>query len=891
MPKRKLERSIGLFGVLAISISAMLGSGLFVLPGLAAAIAGPSVWLAYLFAGLCVAPAAFSKAELATAMPTSGGTYVYLERAFGPLAGTVAGLGLWLSLLLKSAFALVGFGAYLSVLADVPLKITALILLVGVLLINIVGIAAISKLQKWIVAFVLVAMVGLVVLAGLHYNPQILTPAFPHGAGGFLAAAGFVYVSYAGVTKVAAIAEEVKDPTRNLPLGILLSLLLVMGIYGTVTHMLVAVVPAAELAGDLHPIYTLADRVGGSTLGLFAAGLGIVTMTSMAIAGLLASSRFPFAMSRNKLLPEKISQLHARFHTPVVAIVLTALIMALAIVFLDVAKIAKLASGFKIMIFLAVNLTVIVLRESHTHWYKPGYRSPFYPWLQILGVVLCLGLLVVMGLTALLSILTITAVGTLFYLLYGRKRTTRIGVLGRKGVRAELVRTATQTGLPTISTDASVVVPLFGHERSPEALVEMAAVLADGRRVEVLHLTEVPEHIPMEELSIEDPRTTALRRRLAAMAEERGLDLFFEPVLSRDLGATINDVAGRVRCDWVVMASFEGDRHQMGFHNPIGWLQDHLPCNLAVFRDAGIRYVRKLMVHPLPGPHDALVMSAASQLARVWNAELNVTRWSSPRAPGAEQEAHRRYIEQIAQIATVPAQLSATLPGKSRTEAMVEATAAYDLLVMGAAANRNVLDMIVGTHVDRVTRRADCSVLWLKRPRQIAIQHHTTPDDDGFLAVEEALATHWVRARVPLTKRQLLFNKMALDFASIHGGVRPVDVVEALEERERQQSTAVGMGVAMPHGFMSTLDSTWLGVYTTETPINYGTADTEGVDVFFVSISPPSDRQGHLDLMGGLSNMSLNTDLLSNLRAAVTVDDAVAALLEANAAVTGDKKS
>ena len=113
---QKLERRIELGGVVAISISAMMGSGIFVLPGLAAIKTGTSVWLAYLLAGLCVLPAALSKAELATAMPTSGGTYVYIERVFGPLAGTIAGLGLWLSLLLKSAFALVGFGAYASML-------------------------------------------------------------------------------------------------------------------------------------------------------------------------------------------------------------------------------------------------------------------------------------------------------------------------------------------------------------------------------------------------------------------------------------------------------------------------------------------------------------------------------------------------------------------------------------------------------------------------------------------------------------------------------------------------------------------------------------------------------------------------------------------------------
>ncbi|MFT5167925.1 MAG: APA family basic amino acid/polyamine antiporter, partial [Saprospiraceae bacterium] len=137
---KKLERSLSLWSVIAIGIGGMLGSGIFVLPGLAAAKTGPSVWLAYLLAGLCVLPAALSKSELATAMPTTGGTYVYIERAFGPLFGTISGIGLWLSLMLKSSFALVGFGAYLIVLADLPLIPISLTFLGLILILNVFGV-------------------------------------------------------------------------------------------------------------------------------------------------------------------------------------------------------------------------------------------------------------------------------------------------------------------------------------------------------------------------------------------------------------------------------------------------------------------------------------------------------------------------------------------------------------------------------------------------------------------------------------------------------------------------------------------------------------------------------------------------------------------------------
>ena len=136
---KTLKRSISLTSAIAISIGGMLGSGIFVLPGIAAAKTGSSIWLAYLLAAICILPAALSKSELATAMPSSGGTYVYIERTFGPIFGTIAGIGLWLSLLLKSSFALVGFGAYLTVLVSINegfTKYVALFFLLVILFLN-----------------------------------------------------------------------------------------------------------------------------------------------------------------------------------------------------------------------------------------------------------------------------------------------------------------------------------------------------------------------------------------------------------------------------------------------------------------------------------------------------------------------------------------------------------------------------------------------------------------------------------------------------------------------------------------------------------------------------------------------------------------------------------
>ncbi len=332
---KKLERSLSLPAVVAISIGGMLGSGIFVLPGIAAMKTGPSVWLAYLLAGFCVLPAALSKSELATAMPTSGGTYVFIERAFGPLLGTISGLGLWFSLLLKSSFALVGFGAYLFIIAQLPLKATALSFLVVIMILNIFGVKKVGYVQMVVVTITLISLTLIFLFGFTSVEPANLEPSFTHGGGGLLAATAFVFVSYAGVTKVAAIAEEIKNPGRNLPIAMMVALLCVTLVYVLISFTLVGNIPVDNLANDIRPIYTLVEHLGGPIAGVLAAVLGVITLISMSNSGVLAASRFPFAMSRDKLLPPFLSRVHHKYLTPIVTIIATCSIMAIVIIFME----------------------------------------------------------------------------------------------------------------------------------------------------------------------------------------------------------------------------------------------------------------------------------------------------------------------------------------------------------------------------------------------------------------------------------------------------------------------------------------------------------------------------------------------------------------------------
>ena len=452
-----LERRLGLFSVIIISLSAMIGSGLFLLPSLAMVEMGGGanpvggVWLAYLLAAIVVLPGAISKSELSTAMPSSGGSYLYVERTFGPLVGTISGLGLWANFMLKSAFALIGFKAYLWVFEEIlapgrdegwlydNVNLSALILLVIIVGINILGVKSIKKVQIPIVmfssAYLLAICFWAVATSDMNWEAAVSRDAFGSDWSAVASTSAFVFVSYAGVTKIAAIGGEVKDPGRNLPYGILLSLLFSCILYVTVTLVMAATVdPSGYMNYEgseprEDPVYIFAKEVGGKTVANIAALLAVVTMTSMALAGILASSRFPFAMSRDRLLPRFLEGIHEKYGTPHWAIILTGLSIGAAITFLPVKDVAKLASGFKIMIFMLINACVIVLRRSSAShaWYDPEWKTPrlLYPFIQLFGIFGGGALLVLMGSKAIVGAIVAIVLGVIIYTGYGKENVER----------------------------------------------------------------------------------------------------------------------------------------------------------------------------------------------------------------------------------------------------------------------------------------------------------------------------------------------------------------------------------------------------------------------------------------------------------------------------------
>ena len=429
----QLTRSLGLRHVFALSTGAMLSSGLFLLPGLAAAKAGPAAVLAYLLAGCLAVPAMLSVSELATALPKAGGAYYFLERALGPAVGTVAGLGTWLSLVLKDAFAMVGMSAYLVLILDVDSTTLALVLISLFTLVNVVGSKASASMQLGLVVLVLSVMAWFVV-QGLWetvdrgVDGSNLDPFFTHGGSGLVAVIGLVFVSYGGLTKVASAAEEVEDPSQRIPQGMALSLVTATALYTLGVLVTVAVVPAEVLHGDLAPIHTAAEAVMPKVGAWLVVVAALAAFASAVNAGILAAARYPMAMARDGLLPAWMGGL-GRFGTPVFGVVSTGVAIALVVLAFDAEAIAKLASAFVLLTLGLVNLAVLVLRASEIKSYAPSFWSPLYPWTQLFGIGISGYLISRLGSAALVFVGVVTAVGWAWHHLYATPRTERAGAI------------------------------------------------------------------------------------------------------------------------------------------------------------------------------------------------------------------------------------------------------------------------------------------------------------------------------------------------------------------------------------------------------------------------------------------------------------------------------
>ncbi len=418
-----LKKEVRFGGVFSLATGAMISSGIFILPSLAFSKTGPAVAVSYFLAGILALIGVLSIIELATAMPKAGGDYFFINRSLGPLVGTLSGFLGWFALSLKSAFAIFGISEIVLTLIGISPLITAAILTLLFVILNIVGVKEAAAFQVLLVVGLLVIMVIYVIVGMPRLQPDHFSPFMPNGVNSILITTGFIFVSFGGLLKVANIAEEVQNPKRNIPLGMISSIIVVTILYTLTVIVTTSVLDSESFINSYTPIADAARILLGRGGYIIITIASILAFFTTANAGIMAASRYPLALSRDSLIPEGISRMHPRLQTPIVSIVITGVLIYCSLL-LPLEMLVKSASTVILTSYVLTNVSVIILRESRLSNYRPSFSTPLYPFIQLFSIAIFSYFIIDLGKESIEISLAFVFLCFCFYLLYGRRRST-----------------------------------------------------------------------------------------------------------------------------------------------------------------------------------------------------------------------------------------------------------------------------------------------------------------------------------------------------------------------------------------------------------------------------------------------------------------------------------
>lgn len=451
---QKLERSLGAFSLVLLGIGAVIGAGLFSITGIAAAQnAGPAVVLSFILASIGCAFAGLCFSELASMIPVAGGAYSYTYATLGEFIAWIIGWGLMLEYAMGAAVVAISWSAYVvSFLQgfhiNLPaafiaspwqpthlpdgtevqgwMNIPALLVVVLMSMLLIVGVDKSAKVNAVLVA-IKVAVVLLFIAIGFGYTQESnYTPFIPENMGvfgefgwsGIMRAAGIVFLAYVGFDAVSTAAQEVKNPQRDLPIGIIGSLLICTILYVLFAYVMVGLVPYDQL-NVAAPVAAAINKTPYLWLnGLIKLAI-VAGLTSVILVLLLGQSRIFFTMSKDGLLPPLFSTVHARFHTPWVANVFLMIVVGIFAAFAPLSLVGHLTSIGTLLAFAIVCASVIVLRKTHPHLRRP-FKTPLVPWVPLLGILICLLLMFSLGWATWARLSVWMMIGLCVYFLYGK---------------------------------------------------------------------------------------------------------------------------------------------------------------------------------------------------------------------------------------------------------------------------------------------------------------------------------------------------------------------------------------------------------------------------------------------------------------------------------------
>jgi basic amino acid/polyamine antiporter, APA family len=433
----ELKRAVSSWQLTAMGVGAIIGTGIFVVIGEGAAIAGPSVVLSFALAALACVFSALSYAELASSIPVSGSAYTYTYATLGEIVAWIIGWDLILEYGVSVAAVAVGWGgnfneflenafgvALPAAISAAPseggiFNLPAVIIVFLITWLLVIGVRESAQANFVMVIIKLAVLVFFIIAAATAINTDHFTPFAPAGYGGVVTAAAIIFFAYIGFDAVSTGSEEAKNPSKDLPLAIIGSLVIATIFYILASLGAVGLLPADQLGASDAPLAQALDEGAGLNwaAAILAAG-AVVAITSVMLVILYGQTRIFFAMCRDGLLPERLADIHPRYGTPAKLTIGLGVLIAILAAVVPLTEIVKLVNIGTLFAFVLVNVGVIVLRRTRPEMPRP-FKVPLSPVLPILGIAFAIFLMADLPLSTWVRFVIWLAIGVVIYLVYG----------------------------------------------------------------------------------------------------------------------------------------------------------------------------------------------------------------------------------------------------------------------------------------------------------------------------------------------------------------------------------------------------------------------------------------------------------------------------------------
>ena len=724
-----LSREMGLMDATLIGVGAMIGAGIFVLTGIAAGVAGPGLIIVFSLNGLVALLTAFSYAELGSCYHDAGGGYLWVKEGLPKWNGFISGWMSWFAHAVACSLYALGFGAYFDlVLREFniimpqwgllsPQKILAAITAILFAYINFRGASETGKIgniitiAKIIILFIFIGF-GLNLVFHRPDWQDAFTPFLPNGWGGVFKAMGLTFIAFQGFEVISQCSEEIKNPKKNIPRAVFLSLLIVVPIYLLIS---VTALGAVKPEGGITPWDYLASHketalvevaktffIGGGIMLLIG---GIISTMSALNATIYSSSRVAYAMGKDRNFPAFFGKVHKKNFTPHLSIVFSLFIVVIMAISLPIEDVASAADLMFLLLFLQVNITLIRLRKKRPDLDR-GFFTPLFPYLSIVGILLLLFLAIYMfnySPTAWIVTIIWVSIGLITYKFYASHR--EIEHIRKVKSLDKLERKEYKVLLPLANT------------KSVSSLTHIATAIAKKSNAEILflHVNEVKEKNPLVKELSGNESAAPLFDIGNEIAATEGVPARSILNVSHRISEGIVNTAEEEECNFILVGrQKDPDFFERFFSSIIDSIISRFPGEVAVLHGRFQRENIKTILIPFSiDIHAILAAEIAPALIDYFKCKLKILLVYDPETSSQEREERELKVQELIATNSLTAELI-IVKNADIVKSIVDESKKADLILMGGKTG-DFLELLLGRSLaQEITEQSVCPVLWVK---------------------------------------------------------------------------------------------------------------------------------------------------------------------------------